>query len=61
MPDCVHAAVDEVQPAAPDSTIDGLGAETEVQQLTAGDHAILRPRERSNLAVRGALTSHVST
>ena len=61
MADGVDASMHDVQAPAPDSTVERLRAEAEREQLPPGDHSVLSTREGSDLAVDGALTSHVST
>jgi hypothetical protein len=46
MADRVHTAVEGMQPAGFQSMTDRTAADPEVGELAAGDHPVLKPRER---------------
>ena len=59
--DRVHAAMHEVQARTPETAVDRLGTEAEGRELASSDDAVLGAGEGGDLAVDGALTSHIST
>ena len=58
MADPVDAAMEQLQPPAPDGAVDGLRTEAEREELSAGDDPVLGGREAGDFVVWGELTSH---
>ena len=61
VPDGVHAAVQVVEPAGPDSPGDLRMLEPQPEQLSAGYDAVLALRNSGNALVRRQLVSHTDT
>jgi hypothetical protein len=51
MPDRVDAAMKSVEPSAPQAVANRVPAQTEIDQLRAGDYAVLPRRQRGHLDV----------
>ncbi len=51
MTDRVHASMDRSKEATGDAVLDRALAETEIEQLPAGDHAVLSLREGGDVSI----------